>query len=139
MDDFFSFISKTVIIIPVVVIILSLMFKFNQSKSGLINQTPTVIPIIPSIINKIPIDLIGPWFCHYQDGQKQYDLFIKNKNVVLQVKENNQSKKYDLSPYIPYAEGLLKTDIANIQSMVNQYSGRKIDVKKALDSCKKGE
>ena len=121
------------------------MFKFGKTKTGLtlpagrqVNQTPTII-ILPSVINKIPIDLTGPWICHFQEGEKQYDLFIKNRTVNLQVKENNQLKKYDLSSYVPYAEGFLNTDIANMQNMANQYLGRKIDVKKILDSCKKGE
>ncbi len=141
LDSFFSFVSKTVIIIPIFIFVFSLMFKFGQSKSkNIYSEISPTIFISPSlsVTNKIPIDLIGPWVCHYQEGQKQYDLSINNKKVVLQIKENNRFKKYDLSPYVPYAEGLLKTDITNIQNMINQYSGQKIDVKKALDSCKKG-
>ena len=145
LDSFFSYVSKAVIIIPIFIFVVSLFLKFGQtktdlinSKAGLINQTPTTTIITPSTTNKIPIDLIGPWVCHYQEGQRQYDLSINNKKVILQVKENNQTKKYDLSSYVPFAEGLLNTDIGNIQNMVNQYSGQKIDVKKALSSCKKG-
>lgn len=142
LDNFFSYVSKAVILIPIFIFIFALIFKFNQSKPNDIypKTSPTVfVSPIPSSASKIPIDLIGPWICHYRQGQKQYDLSISNKKVVLQVKENNQSKKYDLSSYVPYAEGLLKTDIANIQNLVNQYFGQKIDVKKILDSCKKGE
>lgn len=142
MDDFFSFISKAVIIIPIFIFIFSLIFKFNQSKPkniySKISKTAFISPV-PSIVEKIPIDLIGPWICHYQEGQKKYNLSIKNKKVILQIEENNQIKTYDLSPYIPYVEGLLKTNITNIQNMINQYSGQKIDVKKILDSCKKEE
>jgi len=142
LDNFFSYVSKAVIIIPIFIFIFSLIFKFGQSKpKNIYSEISPTIFVSPtlSVVNKISIDLIGPWICHYQEGQKQYDLSINNKKVVLQVKENNQSKRYDLSPYVPYAEGLLKTDITNIQNMINQYFGQKIDVKKVLDSCKKEE
>lgn len=138
LDNFFSYVSKAVIIIPIFIFVISLFLKYGQTKTGLINQAPTTTIITPSTIDKIPIDLIGPWVCRYQKGQRQYDLSINNKKVILQVKENNQTKKYDLSSYVPFAEGLLNTDMTNIQNMVNQYSGQKIDVKKALSSCKKG-
>ena len=140
LDNFFSYVSKAVIIIPIFIFIFSLFFKYGQVKPNNINSQilPTVVvsPTTPAA-EKIPIDLIGPWICHYQDGQKIYDLSINNKKVVLQVKENNQTKKYDLSSYVPYAEGLLNTNISVLENMVNQYSGKKIDLKEVLKSCKK--
>lgn len=141
LDNFFSYVSKAVIIIPIFIFVVSLFLKFGQSNPKNINSeiSPTVVisPTIPAA-NKIPIDLIGPWICHYQEGQKIFDLSINNKKVVLQVKENNQTKKYDLSSYVPIAESFLNTDITNIQNIVNQYSSQKIDIKKALSTCKKG-
>ena len=145
LDGFFSFVSKAVIIIPIFIFVFSLIFKFGQLKTGRINPTPIMNSVCTGqacltptpTINKIPIDLIGPWICNYQEGKKQYNLSIKNKNVVLQVKENNQTKKYDLSSYVSYAEGFLDTDITNIENMINQYFGKKINLKEILKSCKK--
>ena len=140
LHNFFSYVSKAVIIIPIFIFVFALIFKFNQPKQNniypKISPTAFVLPT-PVIINKIPIDLVGPWVCQYQDGQKQYNLSIKNKNIILQVKESNQTKKYDLSGYIPYVESFLNTDISVIENMINQYSGRKINLKEALKSCKK--
>ena len=143
LDNFFSYVSKAVIIIPIFIFVLSLMIKFGQSntKNTISEVTPpvSVSPTSPTVnkINKIPIDLIGPWTCQYQDGQKQYVLTIKNKNVNLQVKENNQLKKYDLTSYVPLVEGFLNNDISSLENMINQYSGKKVDLQSILKSCKK--
>jgi len=142
LDNFFSYVSKAVIIAPILILIISLIFRFGRSKPVNIYQgIPPAISVSPtlSIINKIPIDLAGPWVCHYQEGGKQFDLSINNKKIILQVKENNRSKEYNLSSYVPFVEGLLNTDMAAIQKMVDQYSGQKIDINKFFDSCKKGD
>jgi hypothetical protein len=140
LDNFFILVSRAVIIIPIFIFIFALIFKFNQSKPSniysIISPTVFISPTL-SIINKIPIDLIGPWVCQYQEGQKQYNLSIKNKNIILQVKENNQTKKYDLSSYVPYAESFLNADISVLENLINQYSGKKINLKEVLKSCKK--
>lgn len=143
LDNFFSYVSKAVIIIPIFIFVFALIFKFGQTKNvsllsnsictGQACLTPT------ATVNKIPIDLIGPWTCQYQEGQKRYNLFIKNKKVTVQIKENNQTKKYDLSSYVPYAESFLNADISVLEKMINQYSGKKINLKEVLKSCKKEE
>jgi hypothetical protein len=141
-DSFFSIVSKAVIIIPIVIIILSLIFRFNQNTkttpSFIPSPTPTNI-ITPTVINKIPLDLNGPWVCHYKNNNQEYSLFIKNKKVLLEVKENNQSKKYDLSSYVPLAENLLKMDLQSLGNFAKPYLPKGVDLKSILSSCKKEE
>jgi len=139
LDDFFSFVSKAVIIIPISIFVFSLMFKFGQSKTGLINQktglinqAPTEIPIAQN--NSIKFDLNGPYHCIYKNNTQNFEAFIKNKNILLKITQNNSEKKYLLTSYVPMIENLFKQDISRLQSMANQYN---IDLKKALDSCQK--
>ena len=63
MDEFFSYVSKGVIIIPIVIIVLSLLIKFNQNNQPSSKTMTVISPTItatPTIINKINIDLNGP-------------------------------------------------------------------------------
>ncbi|TRZ51308.1 hypothetical protein D4R99_04580 [bacterium] len=139
MDDFFSFISKAVIVIPIAVVIISLFLKFGQPKTGLtlpagrqVNQTPTMI--IPSKIpiaqikqnNSFKFDLIGPIVCN--------NLFIKDKKVFYKNNQDNYllngdclyqwqtgkfsgEKKCGLSVYINLAKSY--SGLLNINDLVN--------------------
>ncbi|MDO9027561.1 MAG: hypothetical protein Q7U68_01695 [Candidatus Roizmanbacteria bacterium] len=135
MDDFFSFVSKAVIIIPIIVIILSLMFKFGQSKTGRINPTPTTIQITQN--NSFKFDFKGPYKCSFKDDKIEAKIYIKNKNVLAEVNKEGEIKKYLLTPYVSIAENMLKSNISGIENMASQYMKRKIDIKEILDSCKK--
>jgi len=154
LDDFFSFISKVVIIIPIVVVVLSLMFKFGQTKTGrinpqkgLINQTPTTTKD-----NSIKLDLQGPIVCN--------SLFIKDKKVLFKNKQSNYLlngdcfytwetgklngvKECGLENYINLAEkysGLLNiNDLANNNMVKDFIKGKNINVENVLNSCKKKE
>lgn len=135
MDDFFSFISKTVIIIPIVIVVLSLMFKFNQSKSFSSTATSLITPTkTTSAKTGMRFDLNGPYHCIYKNNNQNFEAFIKNKNILLKVAQNNSEKKYLLTSYVPMIENFLKQDLSGLQSMVNQYN---INLKEALDSCRK--
>lgn len=135
MDDFFSFISKAVIIIPIIIVILSLMFKFGQSKTGRINPTPTTILIAQN--NSFKFDFKGPYKCSYKDDKIEAKIYIKNKNVLAEVNKEGEIKKYLLTPYVSIMENMLKSNISGIENMASQYMKRKIDIKEILDSCKK--
>ncbi len=142
MDNFFSFVSKAVIIIPIIIVILSLMFKFGQSKTGrinqktgLINQTPTIIPIAQN--NSFKFDFKGPYKCSYKDSKIEAKIYIKNKNVLAEVNKDGEIKEYLLSPYVSIVENMLNSNFSGIENMASQYMKRKIDIKEILDSCKK--
>ncbi len=135
MDDFFSFISKAVIIIPIVVVILSLMFKFGQLKTGRINPTPTEISISKNYAFKF--DFKGPYKCSYKDDKIEAKIYIKNKNVLAEVNKDGEIKKYLLSPYVSIVENMLNSNFSGIENIANQYMKRKINIKEILNSCKK--
>lgn len=141
MDDFFSYISKTVIVIPIIILLLALIFKFNQPKETIfpIKQPITKIntnkPKIDS--QKINLDFVGPYKCFYKDSDIEARIYIKNKNVLAEVDREGVTKKYLLSPYVSIAESLIKSNFSGIESMANQYMKRKIDIIKIIDSCKK--
>lgn len=157
LDNFFSFISKAVIIIPITVVILSLIFKFGQlktgrinPKTGLINQAPTEISIVQN--NSFKFDLKGPIICD--------TLFIKDKKVLYKNKITNYlltgdclyiweegkidgEKKCDLTNYVNIAESYLSS--LNINDLVNNNlvkdftKDKNIDVQNVLNSCRKEE
>ena len=146
LDNFFSFISKAVIIIPIIVFVFSLMFKFGQSKTDLtlptgrqVNQTPTIIPsIIPIAQNNfIKFDFKGPYKCSYKDDKIEAKIYIKNKNVLAEVNKDREIKKYLLTPYVSIVENMLNSNFSGIENMASQYMKRKIDIKEILNSCKK--
>lgn len=143
MDDFFSYVSKAVIVIPIVVVVISLFLKFSQPRMGLtlpagrqVNQTPTITPTVTQTKqnNDIKFDLNGPYHCIYKNNNQNFEAFIKNKNILLKVAQNNLEKKYLLTSYVPMIENFLKQDLSGLQSMANQYN---INLKEALDSCRK--
>jgi hypothetical protein len=157
MDDFFSFVSKAVIVIPIFILIISLFLKFNQPKTGLINpktglvnQTPTEIPITKN--NSFKFDLKGPIVCN--------DLFIQNKKVLFKNKTTNYllngdclyiwetgktkgEKKCQLSNYVNMAEnylGFLSTnDLINNSLIKDKIKNKDIDLAKIVKSCRRGE
>lgn len=149
MDDFFSFVSKAVIIIPIVVVILSLMIKFNQSKTGLINPTPTTIQIAQN--NSFKLDLKGPIVCG--------NLFIKDKKVLYKNKMTNYlltgdclyiwqegkingEKKCGLTNYLNIAENYLGplniNDLINNNLVKDFIKDKSININDVISSCKKG-
>ena len=157
MDDFFSFVSKAVIIIPIFILIISLFLRFNQpkivlinQKTGLVNQTPTKIPITKK--NDFKFNLQGPIVCD--------NLFIKNKKILLKNKTINYllngdclyiwetgkisgEKKCQLTNYVNMAEnylGLLSVDdLINNNLIQDKIKDKNIDLAKIIKSCKREE
>lgn len=150
LDNFFSFVSKAVIIIPIFVLIISLFLKFNQSKTVLINQAPTTIPTMQN--NAFKFDLKGPIVCD--------DLFINDKKVLLKNKlinyllngdcfyiwekgKANGEKKCGLTNYVNMAENYL--GFLNINDLVKNnlvkdfIKDKNIDLMNVIKSCKKEE
>jgi len=140
MDEFFGYVSKGVIIIPIIITILALILRFNQTSkpatNSFLSPTPTTI-INPTAVNKIPLDLDGPWVCHYENNQQEYSLFIKDKKISLEIKAGGQTKKYDLSSYAPIIENMLVMDINQLENLSKQYLPKGVDLKTLIKSCKK--
>ena len=150
LDKFFSYVSKAVIIIPIFIFILSLIFKFSQTKTSWINPTPTTIQITQN--NAIKLDLKGPIICD--------NMFIKDKKILLRNKLTNYllngdclyiwdrdkingEKKCGLTNYVNIAENYL--GFLNINDLVNNnlvkdfIKDKNIDLMSVVKSCKKGE
>ena len=157
MDDFFSFVSKAVIIIPIIIVILSLMFKFGQSKTDRtlpagrqVNPTPTTIQIAQN--NSFKFDFKGPIVCD--------NLFIKDKKVFYKNKTSNYllngdclyiwidekingEKKCGLTNYVNMAENYFGpfniNDFVNNNLVKEFIKDKNIDVQKILSSCRREE
>lgn len=157
MDDFFSYVSKAVIVIPIFILIISLFFKFNTPKNRLdlpagrqVNQAPTIKPIAQN--NSFKFDLKGPILCD--------NLFIKDKKVLLKNKITNYllngdclyiweagkstgEKKCGLSNYVSMAENYLGflsiNDLINNDLVKDKIKNKDIDLNAAVKSCKRGE
>jgi hypothetical protein len=151
LDNFFSYVSKAVIIIPIIIVILSLIFKFNAPKNSsnqvLVRPAPTTTQT-----NSFKFDLKGPIVCD--------DLFIKDKKVFFKNKQTNYllngdclynweegrtsgEKKCGLSNYINMAESYLSlsniNDIANNNMVKDFIKEKNIDLAAVIKSCKSGE
>ncbi len=156
LHNFFSFISKAVIIIPIFILIISLFLKFGQSKTGLINQTPTKVQTpnlgVSTKNNDFKFDLKGPIVCD--------SLFIKDKKILLKNKSTNYilngdclyiwetgkfngEKKCGLSSYVSLAETYLDfmsvDDLINNNLIKDKIKNKDIDLWKVIKSCKREE
>lgn len=154
LDDFFSFVSKAVIIIPIIVVIISLFLKFSSTKTpSNINNYSTPTPITQlSQNNSFKFDLKGPIVCD--------NLFIKDKKFLYKNKTTNYLLNSDCV-YI-WEEGKLngekKCGLTNYVNMAENYSGffnindlinnnlvkefikdKNINVTNILNSCKREE
>ena len=129
LDNFFSFVSKAVIIIPIIIVIISLIFKFGSQKKS--------FPSLTIQNNSFNFDFKGPYKCYFKDDKIEAKIYIKNKNVLAEVNKEGKIKKYLLTPYVSTVENMLKSNIIGIENMASQYMKRKIDIKEILDSCKK--
>jgi len=143
-SDFFSFVSKAVIILPIFIVIISLFLKFSVPK-----KSPTIPNTIsPTVTQKF--DLKGPIVCD--------SLFIQDKKVFLKNKSTNYllngdclyiwdegkksgERKCSLSSYISMAENYLGIfDIENIinNNLVKDFiKDKDIDLKEITRSCQR--
>lgn len=153
MDDFFSFVSKAVIIIPIFILIISLFIKFNTPRKITLLTLLTPTPVkIPTIKPEFKFDFKGPIICN--------NLFIKDKKVLLKNKLINYllngdclyiwetgklggEKKCGLTNYVNMAENYL--GFLNINNLVNNnlvkefIKDKNINIQSLLSSCKRGE
>lgn len=151
LDNFFSFVSKAVLIIPIFILVISLFLKFSSPKNSITNNysAPTIIPTIKS---EFKFNLKGPIVCD--------TLFIQNKIFLFKDKLNNYllngdclyiwktgktngEKKCSLSSYVSLAETYL--DFMSIDDLINndlikdKIKNKDIDLAKVIKSCRKEE
>lgn len=94
--DIFSILSKLTIIIPLMVIVIALIIKFNvktnnNSVGDKIRPTPTVKP---NEANKIKIDFIGPWQCNFDLNNSSISASIKDRKIMARREEGNVVEYY---------------------------------------------
>jgi hypothetical protein len=141
MDDFFSYVSKGVIIVPIVIFITALIFKFNQvPKQTALSESVVILTATPTIPvkNNIKFDLVGPWICQYKHENQEYKLIVKDKKIDLEIKNSGELKKYDLSSYSPIFSSLLNIDVDQLESTAKPYLPKGVEFGTLLKSCRKG-
>lgn len=127
MDDFFHFISRLVIVIPIVIIIGALILKFNQKKENYSQKiifTPTVAPTKTPIISSTPaikFDLIGPLVCQINEKETSISAYVKDKKILLT--KNEKGLPADKQEKVDYF--LVKEDCLYWWEE-GKYSGEKI-------------
>lgn len=149
MDDFFKFVSKAVIIIPIATVILALILKFNQNQKNNFSSyqlpilTPTINISMPPTkkldkkIEKIGINLNDHWLCQYKLNNDFYRLEINKRKIILEANVSGKYEKYDLSPYGFMIESFLNMDINKLESMASSYLPKGASFKELVQSCKK--
>ncbi|MCX7881092.1 MAG: hypothetical protein N2482_01085 [Patescibacteria group bacterium] len=109
--DIFHFLSKAILLVPIVIFILALFFKFNysQRKTLISLPTPTIV-LTPTKTEKkeeIKIDLKGPFVCEGELNQISASVFIKDKKikVILSKKEKKENHLIVDDCYYSWDEG----------------------------------
>ncbi|OGK52903.1 hypothetical protein A2970_00415 [Candidatus Roizmanbacteria bacterium RIFCSPLOWO2_01_FULL_44_13] len=153
MDKFFSNVSKYIIFVPIVITVLALIFKFGQTSKTIGQMVNKITPTPTTASKKINIDLNGPYQCLYKDNEGEYAVYIKNKQVLANVKTKSDTDKYffdgdclyadgvkkmcNLSPYLSLFEGAVGNNRALLNNLVGPYIKTGVDVEEILKTCKK--
>lgn len=162
--EIFSILSKAVIIVPIMVVFIGLIYRFNQSQNsplplrieGLTGQAK------PKIKNqatqtKINIDLKGPLVCDGKIDNLIINAFIKDKKIKAVLNQNNiksnvlfngdcyyrwQEGEYvgervcGLSPFMSVAETMMNFGGLNLNSITSQLAKLGLDQKIATNQAK---
>lgn len=147
--NFFSNVSKAVLIIPIFILVISLFFKFSSPKN-LITDNSSTPTIVPTIKAEFKFDLKGPIVCD--------NLFVKNKKILYKNKQinyllngdclytwetgkTNGEKKCSLSSYVSLAETYLDfmsvDDLINNDLIKDKIKNKDIDLAQVIGSCKR--
>lgn len=123
LDKIFSALSKVIIVVPIVVVVVALFLKFNQSVPSKSKQKTNDISVIPTLkpvqnqalrVTGSPFNLTGPLFCTVKTEESTVSAYIKDKKVLV----NNVGK--DMTNHI-----LLSGDcVYNWEA--GKYSGEKL-------------
>ena len=153
MDKFFANVSKYIVFVPIAIVVLALIFKFNQTSKTIGEMVDRITPTPTLVSKKINIDLTGPYQCFYRNKDGEYSAYIKNKKILVNVKSKNDTDKYffdgdcffadnvkkmcNFSPYISLLEGAIGGNMSMINDLSSQYLKTGVDVEEILKTCKK--
>lgn len=160
--EIFSILSKAIIIVPVVVVIIGLVYKFNKQdqRPQIKDQnriTPTIFKQQGNNQAKINIDLKGPFICYGQIDNLTVNAFIKDKKikVILDQKTKKENMLFNgdcyyrwqegqyvgericgLSPFMGVAETMINFGGLNLDLVTSQLTKLGLDQKIATNEAK---
>lgn len=152
-DNFLHFVSKLVIIIPLLILSASFFLKFNSKEETNYKKIFPSITITPTKIASISavFDISGPLVCEGKNLDNSFTVYIKDKKIFATKKEKSEfnyfllkddclylwkegtysgEKICNISPYFSYFNQLLKL----LDAQVNNLNMFPIN-----DSCRKEE
>lgn len=126
------FISRFILIIPVLVIIIGVVLTVEKRMKGVtstqIKQPITPLPkkVSPSTAvgsSSISLDLNGPWICKYSNTNMMVDVQIKNKNLSIRKKEGKTSNNYLLKDdcFYMWSAGIQGTKVCGLEQYITLY------------------
>lgn len=160
--EIFSILSKAVIVVPIVVVIIGLVYKFNEKKNSS-NQSENLIT--PTVFqkqktnsqSKINIDLKGPLVCQGKLEEASIAAYIKDKKIKIIIDrkievenilisddcfynwdegEFSGKRICGLSPFISVAEMSMNFGGMSADVLLNQLASLGIKDKIATDQAK---
>lgn len=125
LDEFFYYSSKVILSIPIIIVILGLVVKFNQKKeqnsdykSKKIISTPIISPKLTAVPKPVKenssFNLQGPLVCRYSSNEASISAYIKNKNIFVKINKKDKGENFLVSGDCLYSW------------KDNQYTGEKI-------------
>ena len=130
-NNIMTLISRAVIIIPLAIILVAVMIKFNQPDN---NYPLTKISLSPSPVlfptqvasAEAKLDLHGPYICSYQDKDSSISAYIQNQQILVKINQNKSTQNLLVKDDCYYSWSNLKTKgekkcggITQIMSLVN--------------------
>lgn len=90
--EIFIVLSKAIIVIPIAVLIIALVMKYNQQpQTKNIFPTPAkVLPTVKPTTEKINFDLKGPLICQGKIDEASVSAYIKNKNIKIVIDKDRE-------------------------------------------------
>lgn len=159
--EIFSVLSKAVIIIPIVVVVIALIFKFNKQPQQPLDYSfrPTLTIVPPTIQTPFPIklDLKGPLVCGSKVDSASTSAFIKDKKIKIIFNNKNERENIlvsgdcfynwdegeftgrrvcGLSPLLSIAETMASFGGLRADLLFNQLNNLGINNKIATDQAK---
>lgn len=146
--ELMSLISKAVIILPLAIIIIALLIKFDARPKTLEQKitAPTIIltqiPISSArATDEAKLNLLGPLVCSYQDKTSSISASIKNNQILIVSQTNKTTQKYLVQDDCFYSWETLKLTgekkcggIKQILNVINMLLGLNILPASNIDS-----
>src|SRR3989304_6493596 len=120
-DKFFYYISKGVILTPIIIVVVALIFR-SATPSAKINKGN--VNLTPAAFQSNTPNLKGPYICGYQDSHLEVKAHLKDGKALVNIKTSKDTDVYlfdgdclyadgkkqkcGLKPYVPLAENVFK-------------------------------